>query len=287
MRLIVSYTVVKRVCPVLCFKPFKIPFSVSCGLYRDNDRNKKTDLSCCKIQPTEIPRFRCPLQTAPVRTEGLFWRPHGCNIAAGTAPVPEAVAEVFQSFQKKFFRRGFLLSPDNSELYLCMPKIFSAYERSSLCEAGRSPESNAFLTDIMNTDPKQTNRNARKSETPSYKYSFWFNEEHIRFKKLLCKSGLEHNRSQFIVKRIFGEEFVVIKRDPSKTQFIARLNDFYFQFQKLGNNYNQIVKAVNSHFSNVAIPHQIAMLEQRTRELKALSIEILNLAKRAAEWLRI
>ena len=60
-----------------------------------------------------------PLQTAPVRTEGLFWRPHGCNIAAGTAPVPEAVAEVFQSFQKKFFRRGFLLSPDNSELYLC------------------------------------------------------------------------------------------------------------------------------------------------------------------------
>ena len=51
--------------------------------------------------------------------------------------------------------------------------------------------------------------------------------------------------------------------------------------------HNQIVKAVNSHFSNIAIPHQIAMLEQRTRELKALSIEILNLAKQAAEWLRI
>ena len=98
---------------------------------------------------------------------------------------------------------------------------------------------------------------------------------------------MEHNRSQFIVKRIFKEEFVVIKRDPSKTQFVARLNDFYFQFQKLANNYNQIVKAVNAHFSNIAIPKQIAALEQRTRELKALSIEILNLAKRAAEWLRI
>jgi len=70
-------------------------------------------------------------------------------------------------------------------------------------------------------------------------------------------------------------------------QFIARLNDFYFQFQKLGNNYNQIVKAINSHFSNVAIPHQIAALEQRTRELKALSIEILSLAKQAKKWLRI
>ncbi|MCQ4762215.1 mobilization protein, partial [Alistipes onderdonkii] len=99
--------------------------------------------------------------------------------------------------------------------------------------------------------------------------------------ELLSKAGLEHNRSRFIVKRIFAEEFVVIRRDPSKVQFIARLNDFYFQFQKLGNNYNQIVKAINSHFSNVAIPHQIAALEQRSRELKALSIEILSLAKQA------
>ena len=104
---------------------------------------------------------------------------------------------------------------------------------------------------------------------------------------MLAEAGLERNRSRFIIKRIFGEEFVVVRRDPSKVQFIARLNDFYFQFQKLGNNYNQIVKAVNSHFSNIAIPRQIALLEQRTRELKALSIEILNLAKRAAEWLRI
>ena len=121
-----------------------------------------------------------------------------------------------------------------------------------------------------------------------HRYNFKLTtEENIRFKQMLCKAGLEHNRSQFIVKRIFNEEFVVIKRDPSKVQFIARLNDFYFQFQKLGNNYNQIVKAINAYFSNIAIPHQIAMLEQRTRKLKALSIEILNLAKQTKEWLRI
>ena len=121
-----------------------------------------------------------------------------------------------------------------------------------------------------------------------HRYNFKLTtEENIRFKQMLCKAGLDHNRSRFIVKRIFGEEFVVVKRDPSKVQFIARLNDFYFQFQKLGNNYNQIVKAINAYFSNIAIPHQIAMLEQRTRKLKALSIEILNLAKQAKEWLRI
>lgn len=121
-----------------------------------------------------------------------------------------------------------------------------------------------------------------------HRYNFKLTtEENIRFKQMLCKAGLEHNRSRFIVKRIFEEEFVVIKRDPSKVQFVARLNDFYFQFQKLANNYNQIVKAINAYFSNIAIPHQIAMLEQRTRKLKALSIEILNLAKQAKEWLRI
>ena len=121
-----------------------------------------------------------------------------------------------------------------------------------------------------------------------HRYNFKLTtEENIRFKQMLCKAGLEHNRSRFIVKRIFGEEFVVVKRDPSKVQFIARLNDFYFQFQKLGNNYNQIVKAINAYFSNIAIPHQIAMLEQQTRELKVLSIEILNPAKQAKEWLRI
>lgn len=103
----------------------------------------------------------------------------------------------------------------------------------------------------------------------------------------LCKAGSEYNRSHFIIKRIFAEEFVVVRRDPSKVQFVAQLNDFYFQFQKLANNYNQIVKVINTHFSNVAIPHQIAALGQRTREPKALSIEIPNLAKQAKEWLRI
>ena len=166
-----------------------------------------------------------------------------------------------------------------------MPKKFSAYERCSLCEAGAAPKSRPFFKLYMDTNRKQTDK---KPQTASYKYSFRLNEEqNIRFNELLCKAGSEHNRSRFIVKRIFGEEFVVVKRDPSKTQFVARLNDFYFQFQKLANNYNQIVKAVNSHFSNIAIPHQIAALEQRTRELKALSIEILNLAKQAAEWLQI
>ena len=131
--------------------------------------------------------------------------------------------------------------------------------------------------------------NQLKDDKRSYKYSFRLNaEQHLHFCRMLSEAGCEQNRSRFIVKRIFEEEFRVVKCDPSKSQFIARLNDFYYQFQHIGNNYNQIVRAVNAHFSSAAIPRQIAALEQRTRDLKALSVEILNLAKRAtAEWLQI
>ena len=165
-----------------------------------------------------------------------------------------------------------------------MPKNFSAYERCSLCEAWAAPKSRPFFKLYMDTNRKQIDKTDKKPPTPSYKYSFRLNEEqNIRFNELLCKAGSEHNRSRFIVKRIFGEVFVVVRRDPSTVQFVTRLNDFYFQFQRVAQNYNQVVKAINAHFSNVAIPHQIAVLEQRTRELKALSIEILNLVKKAAQ----
>ena len=62
---------------------------------------------------------------------------------------------------------------------------------------------------------------------------------------------------------------------------------FTSSFSVSGNNYNQVVKAINSHFSNVSIPRQIAALEQHTRELKALSIEIRDLTKQTEGWLRI
>lgn len=60
----------------------------------------------------------------------------------------------------------------------------------------------------------------------SYKYSFRLNEEqNLRFRRMLTEAGCEDNRSRFIVRRIFGEAFTVVRRDPSKTEFVARLKD--------------------------------------------------------------
>ena len=49
-----------------------------------------------------------------------------------------------------------------------------------------------------------------KERKVSYKYSFRLDEQqNIRFCRMLAEAGLEHNRSRFIVKRIFAEEFRV------------------------------------------------------------------------------
>ena len=142
----------------------------------------------------------------------------------------------FSKFLQKIFRRGFLFSPENSELYLCMPKSFSAYKGARSARPGGVPESRHLTTYDMTSSKKRIGR-PTTTDPRVHRYNFKLTtEENIRFKQMLYKAGSEHNRSRFIVKRIFAEEFVVIKRDPSKTQFIARLNEFYFQFQKLANN---------------------------------------------------
>ena len=82
---------------------------------------------------------------------------------------------------------------------------------------------------------------------------------------------------------IVRRELKVYKIDTSKAQFIARLNDFYWQFSKLGNNYNQVVRQVHSRYSDRAILTQLDILTGYTRQLKALSLRIEALAKQMQE----
>ena len=51
----------------------------------------------------------------------------------------------------------------------------------------------------------------------------------------------------------------------------------------LGNNYNQVVRQVNTRYSDRAILTQIGILIGYTRQLKALSLRIEALAKQMRE----
>ena len=49
---------------------------------------------------------------------------------------------------------------------------------------------------------------------------------------------------------LFGREIKVVKIDKATMDYYIRLTNFYHQFQAIGNNYNQTVKAVKSNFSD-------------------------------------
>ena len=66
--------------------------------------------------------------------------------------------------------------------------------------------------------------------------------------------------------------------DTSALEFYSRLNDFYFQFRGIANNYNQTVHAINRGFTERTAQGYLADLVRHTRELKALSEKILALA---------
>ena len=57
------------------------------------------------------------------------------------------------------------------------------------------------------------------------------------------------SKSRFIAARLFGEPFRVVKVDKSAVEYCAKLTEFYAQFRAVAVNYNQVVKALHSNFS--------------------------------------
>ncbi|WP_443772925.1 plasmid mobilization protein, partial [Alistipes putredinis] len=73
----------------------------------------------------------------------------------------------------------------------------------------------------------------RLADPRTHRYNFKLNdEENIRFCRMLAEVGLEHNRSRFIVKRIFAEKFRVVRIDTTLDRYLTRLNQFNDQLQR-------------------------------------------------------
>lgn len=101
-------------------------------------------------------------------------------------------------------------------------------------------------------EKKQARRTGRKPKTDpaDYKYNFRLNaQEKSRFEKLFLESGAR-DRTIFIKKSIFSEQLKVIKVDKVSMDYYIRLGEFYRQFQAIGNNYNQVVRAVQKNFGD-------------------------------------
>ena len=103
-------------------------------------------------------------------------------------------------------------------------------------------------------------------------------EENGNFELLFEKSGMKQ-RARFIKAMIFGREMKVVRIDKAAMDYYIRLTNFYHQFQAIGNNYNQTVKAVKSNFGEKRAFALLRNLEKATIDLVVLSKRIIMLTR--------
>lgn len=137
------------------------------------------------------------------------------------------------------------------------------------------------------TKKRRTVGRKPKKNPAKYRYTVNLNEEeNDKFKLLFEQSGLE-NISRFIHHTLFGKEIKVVKIDKAAMDYYVRLTNFYRQFQAIGNNYNQTVKALKTNFSEKRALSMLYKLEKTTIELIVLSKQIVVLTKEFEEkWLQ-
>ena len=126
-----------------------------------------------------------------------------------------------------------------------------------------------------------------KSDPADYKYSFRLNaEENTRFEKLVADAQAK-DRTLFIKKAIFGGQIKVVKIDKATMDYYIRLTEFYKQFQAIGNNYNQVVRAVKTNFGEKRAMALLYKLEKMSVELMLLTKKITVLTQEyEKKWLQ-
>ena len=118
-----------------------------------------------------------------------------------------------------------------------------------------------------------------KLDPATNRYSVNFSsEEDMRFLKMYGRSGMK-SKSAFIKARIFGEPFHVVTFDKSRYEYYAKLSNFHSQFRMVGNNYNQTLKELKSHFSERRAAALVYKLEKYMMQLVQLMSKVIELTE--------
>lgn len=131
----------------------------------------------------------------------------------------------------------------------------------------------------MNEKKSTQRRTGRipKKDPAIFRYSVSFNSiDHVKFLQLFEQSESK-NKAHFITSCIFDKPIKVIKIDKGIQDYYMRLTTFFGQFRAIGNNYNQIVKALNTNFTEKKALAFLYKLEQVTIELVQLNQQVIAL----------
>ena len=129
-------------------------------------------------------------------------------------------------------------------------------------------------------ETRRTNKGGRPAlaDPAKHRHVLYLNDrENARFLSQWEQSGVT-SKSRFIAARLFGEPFRGVKGDKSA--------EFYAQFRAVAVNYNQVVKALNSNFSEKKALAFLYKLEKATTELAVLNRQVIDLTNECRElWL--
>lgn len=110
-------------------------------------------------------------------------------------------------------------------------------------------------------------------------------QEFVRFERLMNIAEIK-DKTHYIKSCIFDKKISIIKINKADMDYVKRLTEFYAQFRMFGNNYNQVVVALKSNFSEKTAMRLLYKLEQQTIKFAHLSKQIIELTKEAEKrWL--
>lgn len=128
---------------------------------------------------------------------------------------------------------------------------------------------------------KQIKKTGRKpkNDPAVHRYSISLNaEENAKFLALFDQSGM-NVMAHFITACIFQKTVKTVKIDMNAVEYHAGLTKFFGQFRGIATNYNQIVKLLNTNFSEKKALAYLYKLEKQTIELVKVTKEIIRLTQ--------
>jgi len=132
------------------------------------------------------------------------------------------------------------------------------------------------MKEEKNQKQRKTGRIPKK-DPAKRRHVFYLNEaDEARFLSLFEQSGKDV-MAHFITSCIFDKPMKIVKIDKGIQDYYMRLTTFFGQFRAIGINYNQVVKSLNSNFTEKKALAFLYKLEQETIKLVQLNRQIIAL----------
>ena len=131
----------------------------------------------------------------------------------------------------------------------------------------------------MTTENKKAKQVGRKPKADPCKHRLTINLNEADYAKFLAmydKTGWA-DRAKFIKTILFKKEIKYVKLDKAAMDYYMRLTTFHSQFRAIGVNYNQIVRAIKTTFTEKKALAFLYRLEKATIELVAINQKIIDL----------